>query len=57
MKCVIPTSNPDDYREINMLAQKNIVSASWLIRRFMRKFRERHVSNDFLGIPRAREFL
>lgn len=55
MKCIIPTFDPDDCREINTLAQQNIISASWLIRRFMRKFRERHVSNDFLGIPFTRE--
>ena len=43
------------HREINTLAQQNIVSASWLIRRFMQEFRERHVSNNFPGIPFIRE--
>ena len=43
------------HREINTLAQQNIVSASWLIRRFMQEFRERHVSNNFLGTPFTRE--
>ena len=47
------------HREINTLAQQNIVSASWVIRRFMRRFmqefRERYVSNNFPGIPFTRE--
>ena len=45
------------HREINTLAQQNIVSASWVIRRSMQKFRERHVSNNFLGILFIRQRL
>ena len=43
------------HREINTLAQLNIVSAFWLIRRFMQEFRERHVSKNFPGILFTRE--
>ncbi|MDQ2077482.1 CopG family transcriptional regulator [Marinimicrobium sp. ABcell2] len=55
MKRVTLTVDPDDYSEIDALARRSNVSASWLIRRSMREFLERHAGNDCLEIPLAKE--
>ncbi|MEW8286554.1 MAG: CopG family transcriptional regulator [Candidatus Thiodiazotropha endolucinida] len=55
MKRVSLTVDPGDYSAIEQLAQRSNVSASWLIRRSMREFLERHGSNDHLEIPFDKE--
>ena len=55
MKRVTLTVDPDDYSEIDALARRSNVSASWLIRLSMREFLERHADNDRLEIPLVRE--
>lgn len=42
MKRITVTVDPDDYQEIDRLARSRDVSASWLIRRSMREFLDRH---------------
>ena len=42
LKRITITVDPDDYDFLNRLAQETDVSASWLIRRIMRDFRDRH---------------
>lgn len=42
MKRITVTVNPDDYAEIDRLARSRDVSASWVIRRSMREFLDRH---------------
>lgn len=42
LKRVTLTLDPDDYSTINALAERSEVSASWLIRRAVREFLERH---------------
>ena len=42
MKRVTVTVDPDDYAALDQLAERSDVSASWLIRRSMREFLQRH---------------
>lgn len=42
MKRITVTVDPDDYAEIDRLARSHDVSASWVIRRSMREFLDRH---------------
>ena len=42
MKRVTVTVDPDDYAALDRLAERSDVSASWLIRRSMREFLQRH---------------
>jgi hypothetical protein len=49
-KRVTLTVDPDDYSAIEQLAQHSNVSASWLIRRSMREFLDKHRGNEYLEI-------
>lgn len=51
MKRVTLTVNPDDYAAIDKMAGRSDVSASWIIRRSMREFLERHKGETQLEIP------
>ena len=51
LKRVTITVDPDDYAVIDSLARDNDVSASWLIRRSMREFLERHHDSDVADLP------
>ena len=42
MKRITITVDPDDYGAFNQLAHQGGVTASWLIRRSMREFLEKH---------------
>lgn len=55
MKRVTLTVDPDDYEAIDLLAHQSNVSASWLIRRSMREFLERHEGAERLEIPLSKE--
>lgn len=45
MKRITVTVDPDDYEAFDQLARNSDVTASWLIRRSMREFLQRH-AND-----------
>ena len=51
MKRVTLTVDPDDYSEIDALARRSNVSASWLIRRSMREFLEKYIGEDRFELP------
>ncbi|MEL7312233.1 MAG: CopG family transcriptional regulator [Pseudomonadota bacterium] len=51
LKRVSLTVDPVDYMAIEQLAKQSSVSASWLIRRAMKEFLERHAGEEFLEIP------
>lgn len=51
MKRITVTVDPDDYAAIDRLAQQGEVTASWLIRRSMREFLERHRCQGFVTLP------
>ncbi len=55
MKRVTLTVDPDDYAAIDKMAIRSDVSASWIIRRSMREFLERHQGETQLEIPFDRE--
>ena len=42
MKRVTVTVDPDDFAALDQLSQRSDVSASWLVRRSMREFLQRH---------------
>lgn len=42
LRRVTLTVDPDDYHAMEVLARRSDVSASWLVRRAMREFLERH---------------
>lgn len=42
MRRITVTVDPDDYAAFDRLARNSEVSASWLIRRSMREFLDRH---------------
>jgi predicted transcriptional regulator len=46
LKRVTLTLDPDDYAAIDQLAQRSQVSSSWLIRRAVREFLERHAVDE-----------
>jgi predicted transcriptional regulator len=50
MKRITVTVSPEDYEAIDRLARCNDVSASWLIRRSMREYLERHGPSASLEI-------
>ena len=45
MKRITVTVDPDDYEAFDQMAAHSEVTASWLIRRSMREFIERHRQN------------
>ena len=51
MKRVTLTVDPEDHRLFERLARNSNVSTSWLLRRSMREFLERHKHDDHLSIP------
>ena len=55
IKKVTLTVDPDDYVAIDKCAHKSDVSASWIIRRSIREFLERHCSEIQLEVPLTRE--
>ena len=55
LKRVTLTVDPDDYAAIDKIAGSSDVSASWIIRRSMREFLERHQGETQLEIPFDRE--
>lgn len=50
MRRVTVTVDPDDYSAFDELAQNSDVTASWLIRRSMREFLERHSKTDTVSL-------
>ncbi|NWH08524.1 MAG: CopG family transcriptional regulator [Alphaproteobacteria bacterium] len=52
MKRITVTVDPDDYASFDKLAQEGDVTASWLIRRSMREFLERHESDGTVVLPK-----
>lgn len=55
MRRVTLTVDPDDYAAINKMAGRSDVSASWIIRRSMREFLQRHQGETQLEIPLDQE--
>lgn len=55
MKRVTVTVDPDDYEALDQLARRSDVSASWLIRRSMREFLERHSEDRRIEVRPGRE--
>ena len=55
MKRVTLTVDPDDYAAIDQMAHRSDASASWLIRRSMREFLQRHQGENHIEIPLDRE--
>jgi len=55
LKRITVTVDPDDYRKMDQMARSRDVSASWLIRRAMKEFLDRHRDEplDPLARPRA----
>lgn len=56
LKRITVTVDPDDYAAFDKMAQHGEVTASWLIRRSMREFIERHERGGVvtLTLPRIR---
>lgn len=50
MKRITVTVDPDDYEAFSTLAQSSDVTASWLIRRAMREFLERHKEGSVIEL-------
>ena len=50
MKRITVTVDPDDYAAFDRLARQGDVTASWLIRRSMREFIERHERDGALAL-------
>lgn len=50
MKRITVTVDPDDYAAFDQLAQQGGVTASWLIRRSMREFIERHQKEGVVSL-------
>lgn len=46
LKRVTLTLDPDDYAAIDQLAHRSDLSSSWLIRRAVREFLERHTADE-----------
>ena len=55
LKRVTVTVHPDDYAALVQLAQRSDVSASWLIRRSMREFLQRHHNDHRIDVMLDRE--
>ena len=49
LKRVTLTLDPDDYAAIDQLAHRSEVSSSWLIRRAVREFLERHAADELVS--------
>jgi len=54
MKRVTVTVDPEDYEAIDRMARRSDVSASWLIRRSMREFLDRHRKNGVIEVHLGR---
>ena len=50
MKRLTVTVDPDDYAAFDRLARNSEVTASWLIRRSMREFLERHKNGGIIEV-------
>ena len=50
MKRITVTVDPDDYAAFDSLAETSEVSASWLIRRSMREFLDRHAEKKVVQV-------
>jgi predicted transcriptional regulator len=55
MKRVTVTVDPSDYETIDRIARLSDVSASWLIRRSMREFLERHRETGIVELQLEQE--
>ena len=55
LKRVTVTVDPDDYEALDQLARRSDVSASWLIRRSMREFLQRHRDDRPIDVRPGRE--
>jgi predicted transcriptional regulator len=49
-----PTVDQEDYQAIDRMAGRSDVSASWLIRRSMREFLDRHRENGVVEVHLGR---
>lgn len=50
MKRITVTVDPDDYAAFDRLARRGGVTASWLIRRSMREFIDRHAEEGVVTV-------
>lgn len=50
MRRITVTVDPDDYAAFDRLARQGSVTASWLIRRSMREFIERHQKEGVVSL-------
>lgn len=50
MKRITVTVDPDDYAAFDSMARHSNVTASWLIRRSMREFIERHEQDRVISL-------
>ena len=50
MKRITVTVDPDDYAAVSALARQGDVTVSWLIRRWMRDFLERHERDGTIAL-------
>lgn len=55
LRRVTLTVDPDDYSAIDELAKQSDVSASWLIRRSMKEFLDRHTEDERIEIPKLKQ--
>ena len=53
MKRITVTVDPEDYAAVSSLARQGDVSVSWLIRRWMREFLERHERDEEIAFTIA----
>ena len=51
MKRITVTVDPDDYAAFDKMARHSDVTASWLIRRSMREFLDRHGESGVVEVP------
>jgi hypothetical protein len=51
MKRITVTVDPDDYAAFDEMARHSDVTASWLIRRSMREFLDRHAESGVVEVP------
>ncbi len=53
MKRITVTVDPDDYAAFSRLARNSAVTVSWLIRRSMREFLERHEEDRVVQVIKS----
>ncbi len=53
MKRITVTVDPDDYAAVSRLAWNSEVTVSWLIRRSMREFLERHEEDGVVQVIKS----